>query len=236
MGPLYLTPKHQQEMKLAVILFISFIIALILLFYKILNYTIASHSLSKNCLKVTSSKCWIWPRILFLHIFGMKSDCSKEDLWHLQILCDCSAQCAVDGRDRTNIMWTWCQTVLNHYSSSLQLPHATVSCVECVSVALLFEQVLLSFFGCDAASLLPRSPSLSDFVRIYRQQCSQSPAKETRYIVSAVPFTLNQKITLYKAKYSNLCHVSNVYVISSDNIKIIAKQSSKCVDLESEET
>uniref|UniRef100_A0A8P4K6Z6 Origin recognition complex, subunit 5 n=1 Tax=Dicentrarchus labrax TaxID=13489 RepID=A0A8P4K6Z6_DICLA len=74
-------------------------------------------------------------------------------------------------------------TVLHHSSSSLQLPHATVSCVECVSVALLFEQVLLSFFGCDAASLLPRSPSLSDFVRIYRQQCSQSPAKQTRYIV-----------------------------------------------------
>ncbi|XP_010737218.2 origin recognition complex subunit 5 [Larimichthys crocea] len=65
----------------------------------------------------------------------------------------------------------------------LELPHATVSCVECVSVALLFEQVLLSFFGCDVASLLPRSPSLSDFVRIYRQQCSQTPAKQTRYIV-----------------------------------------------------
>uniref|UniRef100_A0A669C0J8 Origin recognition complex, subunit 5 n=1 Tax=Oreochromis niloticus TaxID=8128 RepID=A0A669C0J8_ORENI len=64
-----------------------------------------------------------------------------------------------------------------------QLSHATVSCVECVSIALLFEQVLLSFFGCDAASLLPRSPSLSDFVRVYRQQCSQSPAKQTRYIV-----------------------------------------------------
>lgn len=80
-------------------------------------------------------------------------------------------------------------------SSSLQLPHATVSCVECVSVALLFEQVLLSLFGCGAASLLPRSPSLSDFVRVYRQQCSQSPAKQTRYIVSAVHFTLSQKIT-----------------------------------------
>lgn len=77
------------------------------------------------------------------------------------------------------------------FSFSLQLPHATVSCVECVSIALLFEQVLLSFFGCDAASLLPRSPSLSDFVRVYRQQCSQSPAKQTRYIVSAVHFTHN---------------------------------------------
>lgn len=64
----------------------------------------------------------------------------------------------------------------------LQLPHATLSCVECVSVALLFEQVLRSFFGCDVASLLPRSPSLTDFVRIYRQQ---SPARQTRYIVSS---------------------------------------------------
>ncbi|KAF3859287.1 hypothetical protein F7725_021686 [Dissostichus mawsoni] len=73
--------------------------------------------------------------------------------------------------------------VLNVLLKELELPHATVSCVECVSVALLFEQVLLSFFGCDAASLLPRSPSLSDFVRIYRQQSSQSPAKQTRYIV-----------------------------------------------------
>uniref|UniRef100_A0A3Q1ECB8 Origin recognition complex subunit 5 n=1 Tax=Acanthochromis polyacanthus TaxID=80966 RepID=A0A3Q1ECB8_9TELE len=70
-----------------------------------------------------------------------------------------------------------------HHSLPLQLHHAAVSCVECVSVALLFERVLLSFFGCDAASLLPRSPSLSDFVRIYRQQRSQSPAKQTRYIV-----------------------------------------------------
>uniref|UniRef100_A0A3Q3S9N9 Origin recognition complex subunit 5 n=1 Tax=Mastacembelus armatus TaxID=205130 RepID=A0A3Q3S9N9_9TELE len=73
--------------------------------------------------------------------------------------------------------------VMNVLLKELELPHATVSCVECVSVALLFEQVLLSFFGCDAASLLPRSPSLSDFVRIYREQCSQSPARQTRYIV-----------------------------------------------------
>ncbi|KAM9824416.1 origin recognition complex subunit 5 [Neosynchiropus ocellatus] len=64
----------------------------------------------------------------------------------------------------------------------LELPHVTVSCVECVSVAVLFEQVLLSFFGADAASLLPRAPSLSDFVRIYRQQSACS-SPETRYIV-----------------------------------------------------
>ncbi|XP_051814764.1 origin recognition complex subunit 5 [Acanthochromis polyacanthus] len=73
--------------------------------------------------------------------------------------------------------------VLHVLLKELELHHAAVSCVECVSVALLFERVLLSFFGCDAASLLPRSPSLSDFVRIYRQQRSQSPAKQTRYIV-----------------------------------------------------
>ncbi|XP_062299955.1 origin recognition complex subunit 5 [Scomber scombrus] len=73
--------------------------------------------------------------------------------------------------------------VMNVLLKELELPHATVSCVECVSVALLFEQVLLSFFGGDSASQLPRSPSLSDFVRIYRQQCSQSAAKQTRYIV-----------------------------------------------------
>ncbi|XP_034019188.1 origin recognition complex subunit 5 [Thalassophryne amazonica] len=65
----------------------------------------------------------------------------------------------------------------------LELPQATVSCVECVSVGLLFEHILLSFFGCDAAALLPRSPSLSDFIRIYRQHCSQTTARQTRYIV-----------------------------------------------------
>ncbi|XP_068611537.1 origin recognition complex subunit 5 [Brachionichthys hirsutus] len=65
----------------------------------------------------------------------------------------------------------------------LELPHAAVSCVECVSVALLFERVLLSLFGRAAASLLPRSPSLADFVRVYRQQRSRSPASQTRYIV-----------------------------------------------------
>lgn len=65
----------------------------------------------------------------------------------------------------------------------LELPHVMVSCVECLSVALLFEQVLLSLFGADAAALLPRGSSLSDFVRIYRQQCAESPAKQTRYII-----------------------------------------------------
>uniref|UniRef100_A0A3B3UG16 Origin recognition complex subunit 5 n=1 Tax=Poecilia latipinna TaxID=48699 RepID=A0A3B3UG16_9TELE len=73
--------------------------------------------------------------------------------------------------------------VVNVLMKELELPHVTVSCVECVSSALLFEQVLLSFFGCDAASLLPRSPSLSDFVRIYKQRTSEFPSKQTRYIV-----------------------------------------------------
>uniref|UniRef100_A0A8C6T5C6 Origin recognition complex subunit 5 n=1 Tax=Neogobius melanostomus TaxID=47308 RepID=A0A8C6T5C6_9GOBI len=72
---------------------------------------------------------------------------------------------------------------INMIMKELELPHVMVSCVECLSVALLFEQVLLSFFGADAAALLPRGPSLSDFVRIYRQQCSDSPAKQTRYII-----------------------------------------------------
>ncbi|KAK3544875.1 hypothetical protein QTP86_027587, partial [Hemibagrus guttatus] len=70
-------------------------------------------------------------------------------------------------------------TLLTH----LQLPHAAVSCVECVSAGLMFEQVLSALFGPAAASLLPRSPSLSDFVRIYRQACVQHPAQQTRYIV-----------------------------------------------------
>lgn len=65
----------------------------------------------------------------------------------------------------------------------LELPHVTLSCVECISVALLFERVLQSFFGHEAASLLPRTPSLSDFVRLYRQQSALSPATQTRYII-----------------------------------------------------
>ncbi|XP_033845426.1 origin recognition complex subunit 5 [Periophthalmus magnuspinnatus] len=73
--------------------------------------------------------------------------------------------------------------VLNIVMKQLELPHAMVSCVECFSVTLLFEQVLQSFFGADASSLLPRGPSLSDFVRIYRQLSSESPTKQTRYII-----------------------------------------------------
>lgn len=59
-----------------------------------------------------------------------------------------------------------------------------MDCVECVSSGLLFNQVLSAFFGADAAALLPRCPSLSDFVRLYKQMSSNSPATQTRYIVS----------------------------------------------------
>ncbi|KAF7668560.1 hypothetical protein LDENG_00004900 [Lucifuga dentata] len=97
----------------------------------------------------------------------------------------------------------------------LELPHATISCVECVSVALLFEQVLLSLFGCDAASLLPRSPSLSDFVRIYRQQCAQSPAKQTRYIVM-------EKAELLRDMDANLLPVFlRLQELVEDNVTVI---------------
>ncbi|KAI1888401.1 hypothetical protein AGOR_G00184770 [Albula goreensis] len=65
----------------------------------------------------------------------------------------------------------------------LELPHIVVSCVECVSAGLLFEQVLMAFFGSSSSASLPRSPSFSDFVRLYRQLCTQLPANQTRYIV-----------------------------------------------------
>nr|XP_057933053.1 origin recognition complex subunit 5 [Doryrhamphus excisus] len=73
--------------------------------------------------------------------------------------------------------------VVNILLRELELPHASISCVECISIALLFEEVLLTFFGRDAAAALPRSPSLSDFVRIYKQHGSRFAATETRYIV-----------------------------------------------------
>uniref|UniRef100_A0A8C9VRG6 Origin recognition complex subunit 5 n=1 Tax=Scleropages formosus TaxID=113540 RepID=A0A8C9VRG6_SCLFO len=68
----------------------------------------------------------------------------------------------------------------------LKMPHVVVNCVECVSLGLLFEHVLLSLFGSSHTSL-PRGPSLSDFVRLYRQLCSEDPAKQTRYIVRTTP-------------------------------------------------
>ncbi|XP_077565286.1 origin recognition complex subunit 5 [Stigmatopora nigra] len=71
--------------------------------------------------------------------------------------------------------------VVNVLLKELELPHVTISCAECINVALLFEQVLLTFFGGDAT--LPRNPSLSDFIRIYKKHRSCSTAEQTRYIV-----------------------------------------------------
>uniref|UniRef100_A0A8C6T9X7 Origin recognition complex, subunit 5 n=1 Tax=Neogobius melanostomus TaxID=47308 RepID=A0A8C6T9X7_9GOBI len=97
------------------------------------------------------------------------------------------------------------------------LPHVMVSCVECLSVALLFEQVLLSFFGADAAALLPRGPSLSDFVRIYRQQCSDSPAKQTRYIVSIM-----EKAEMLRDTDANLLPaLLRLQELVEDNVSVI---------------
>uniref|UniRef100_A0A6Q2X9B7 Origin recognition complex subunit 5 n=1 Tax=Esox lucius TaxID=8010 RepID=A0A6Q2X9B7_ESOLU len=73
--------------------------------------------------------------------------------------------------------------VIHTLLKELDIPYATVTCVECVSLGLLFEQVLFSLFGPDSATLLSRSPSLSDFVRVYKQLCVQNPAKQTKYIV-----------------------------------------------------
>uniref|UniRef100_A0A3P9B2C2 Origin recognition complex, subunit 5 n=1 Tax=Maylandia zebra TaxID=106582 RepID=A0A3P9B2C2_9CICH len=117
-----------------------------------------------------------------LHYFILEGlvQCLELKIWSLQGCCHYPSILIYGHRASGK------SHVMHVLMKELELPHATVSCVECVSIALLFEQVLLSFFGCDAASLLPRSPSLSDFVRVYRQQCSQSPAKQTRYIVSAV--------------------------------------------------
>ncbi|MFT7799633.1 origin recognition complex subunit 5 [Arapaima gigas] len=64
----------------------------------------------------------------------------------------------------------------------LKMPHVVVNCIECVSPGLLFERMLLSLFG-TLTMPLPRGPSLSDFVRLYQQLCSEQPATQTRYIV-----------------------------------------------------
>uniref|UniRef100_A0A3B5MEQ5 Origin recognition complex subunit 5 n=1 Tax=Xiphophorus couchianus TaxID=32473 RepID=A0A3B5MEQ5_9TELE len=105
--------------------------------------------------------------------------------------------------------------VVNVLMKELELPHVTVSCVECVSVALLFEQVLLSFFGCDAASLLPRSPSISDFVRIYKQQTSEFPSKQTRYIV------MEQAELLRDANVNLLPALLRLQELVEDNVSVI---------------
>ncbi|XP_056133742.1 origin recognition complex subunit 5 [Lampris incognitus] len=105
--------------------------------------------------------------------------------------------------------------VVHTMLKELELPHAIISCVECISVALLFEQVLLSLFGTEAAGLLPRSPSLSDFVRIYRQLCSRSPAKQTRYIVI-------EKAELLREMDSNLLPaLLRLQELAEDNVSVI---------------
>ncbi|KAG7257372.1 hypothetical protein CRUP_019851, partial [Coryphaenoides rupestris] len=87
--------------------------------------------------------------------------------------------------------------------------------LECVSAGLMFERVLRSLFGPDAASLLPRSPSLSDFVRIYRQQCPQSPANQTRYIVI-------EKAELLRDMDANLLPVLlRLQELVEDNVTVI---------------
>uniref|UniRef100_A0A8C5A798 Origin recognition complex subunit 5 n=1 Tax=Gadus morhua TaxID=8049 RepID=A0A8C5A798_GADMO len=105
--------------------------------------------------------------------------------------------------------------VINTLLMDLELPHATVSCVECVSVGLMFERVLLALFGPDTSTLLPRSPSLSDFVRIYRQQAPLSPANQTRYIVI-------EKAELLRDMDSNLLPVLvRLQELVDDNVTVI---------------
>ncbi|CAL8318812.1 unnamed protein product [Lota lota] len=105
--------------------------------------------------------------------------------------------------------------VMSVLLKELELPHAMVSCVECVSVGLMFKHVLLALFGPDPSSLLPRSPSLSDFVRIYRQQCPLSPANQTRYIVI-------EKAELLRDMDSNLLPVLlRLQELVDDNVTVI---------------
>ncbi|CAL8242097.1 unnamed protein product [Merluccius merluccius] len=105
--------------------------------------------------------------------------------------------------------------VVSTLLQELELPHATVSCVECVSAGLMFERVLLALFGPDTTSLLPRSPSLSDFVRIYRQQCPQSPANQTRFIVI-------EKAELLRDMDANLLPVLlRLQELIEDNVTVI---------------
>ncbi|XP_026065638.1 origin recognition complex subunit 5 isoform X1 [Carassius auratus] len=97
----------------------------------------------------------------------------------------------------------------------LELPHASVDCVECVSSGLLFHQVLSAFFGPDAAALLPRCPSLSDFVRLYKQMSSNSPATQTRYII------LDRAERLRDMDFSLLPALLRLQELVSDNVTVI---------------
>uniref|UniRef100_A0A672RDU2 Origin recognition complex, subunit 5 n=1 Tax=Sinocyclocheilus grahami TaxID=75366 RepID=A0A672RDU2_SINGR len=96
-----------------------------------------------------------------------------------------------------------------------QLPHASVDCVECVSSGLLFHQVLSAFFGPDAAALLPRCPSLSDFVRLYKQMSSNSPATQTRYII------LDRAERMRDMDFSLLPALLRLQELVNDNVTVI---------------
>ncbi|XP_051547134.1 origin recognition complex subunit 5 [Myxocyprinus asiaticus] len=95
----------------------------------------------------------------------------------------------------------------------LEIPHASVDCVECVSPRLLFHQVLLAFFGPDAAALLPRCPSLSDFVRLYKQM--KDHATQTRYII------LDKAERMRDMDFSLLPVLLRLQELVDDNVTVI---------------
>ncbi|XP_056605377.1 origin recognition complex subunit 5 isoform X1 [Triplophysa dalaica] len=97
----------------------------------------------------------------------------------------------------------------------LELPHTFVDCVECVSPALLFHRVLLAFFSPDAAATLPRCPSLSDFVRLYKQMSSKTPATQTRYII------LDRAERTRDMDFSLLPALLRLQELVSDNVTVI---------------
>ncbi|XP_061125255.1 origin recognition complex subunit 5 [Syngnathus typhle] len=105
--------------------------------------------------------------------------------------------------------------VVNVLLKELEMPHATVSGAECISATLLFQQVLLSFFGEDAVGALPRSPSLSDFVRVYKQRCSRATAEQTRYIVL-------EKAELLRDMDANLLSaLARLQELVEDNVSVL---------------
>ncbi|XP_063074016.1 origin recognition complex subunit 5 [Engraulis encrasicolus] len=97
----------------------------------------------------------------------------------------------------------------------LELPHVVVSCVECVSSGLLLEQTLLSFFGPEAPALLPRAPSLSDFVRVYKQLRAESPSLQTHYIV------LDRAEVLRDMEVNLLPGLLRLQELVDDNVSVI---------------
>ncbi|XP_061523182.1 origin recognition complex subunit 5 isoform X2 [Phycodurus eques] len=105
--------------------------------------------------------------------------------------------------------------VVNVLLKELKLPHVTISCAECISTALFFEQVMLAFFGGDAAAALPRTPSLSDFVRVYRHHRSRAAVEQTRYIVL-------EKAELLRDMDANLLPVlMRLQELVEDNVSVL---------------